>query len=105
MRCDCSRVMTLLLPGNHTIIVLVTFESIFAWLQMGARKQRISFALPAFDSTGLMGKLQLRALLGRSSAVDGMEKWVMMKAPIVEVNLSWTNLLQLQFVGGIKGGN
>lgn len=93
-----------MLPGNHTIIVLVTFESTFAWLQTGARNQRISFALPAFDSTGLMGKLQLRALLGRSSAVDGMEKWVMMKA-LIEVNLSMTNLLQLQFVGGIKGGN
>lgn len=29
---------------------------------------------PAFDSPRLMGKLQLCALLGRSSAVDGMEK-------------------------------
>lgn len=69
---------------------------------MGVRNQGVPFALPAFDSPGHMGKLQLRALLGRNSAVDGMEKWVIMKPP-VEVNLSWTDLLH--FVGEVKGGN
>lgn len=73
--CDCSRVMIhwcsqetaqppCFIPSSRR---LPGFKG-----EPGTRV--IHLLYQPFDLPGLMGKLQLRALLGRSSAVDGMEK-------------------------------
>ncbi len=49
----------------------------------------LSFALPAFDAQGLMGKIPALCLIGRELSCWWNGKWVMMKASF-EVNLSWT---------------